>query len=434
MSEAGLGTTLLQLLKHREHHAALAQAVPITALDEKSKVLLADFGKFFREFPNVTRIDYDAFMLWFRGFAHPTLSAEKQGLFAELIKPMLTQECPESLRGGILLRLAEADLARRTTDWVTRYEEGQEIELGAALRTELERYEERENQSRTSDEVEDDIDDIMADDMDNRGLRWRLKCLNDHMRPLRPGDALIWAGRPGKGKTSSLIGEVTYMAPQFDDYYGPEHGRYVLWMNNEGPGKRIKQRAYQSALNATHADMLGMQARGTLKYEYDMAIGSANRFRVFNIHGKTNKDVERICRDYKPGLIVFDMVDKITFSGALANKGERTDQVLEAMYDWARDLGVYHECPVISTSQTSGAAAGMPFPSDDMLKDSKTGKQGACDGIIMLGTSKDEAYPDSRFISIVKTKMGVPGMPDSPNLEVTFDKERCRLVMPADAE
>ncbi|WP_320535299.1 AAA family ATPase [Robbsia andropogonis] len=430
MNEAGLGTTLLQLLKHREHYAALAQAVPVTALDEKTKILLADFGKFLREFPDVTRIDYDAFMLWFKGFAHPTLSTEKQGLFAELLKPMLTQECPESLRGGILLRLAEADLARRTTDWVTRYEEGQEIELGAVLRAELERYEERAGRDLDIPEVTEDISDIMRDDLDNRGLRWRLKCLNDHMRPLRGGDSIIWAGRPGRGKTSSLLGEVTYMAPQFDDYYGEE--RYLLWFNNEGPGRRIKKRAYNAALNATTLELLEMQRIGTLQNAYDAAMGAPGRLIVVDIHGRSTADVENICKKRKPGLIVFDMIDKINFTGALANKGERTDQVLESMYDWGRDLGVYHGCPVIPTSQTSGAAANKPFPTDDMLKDSKTGKQGACDGIVMQGMTEDAGYPNSRFISIVKTKMGIEGMPDSPNLEVTLDQDRSRLVMPLD--
>jgi replicative DNA helicase len=38
-----------------------------------------------------------------------------------------------------------------------------------------------------------------------------------------------------------------------------------------------------------------------------------------------------------------------------------------------------------------------------MLKDSKTGKQGACDFILAMG--KDESVPDQRYLSLPKNKL-----------------------------
>ena len=61
-----------------------------------------------------------------------------------------------------------------------------------------------------------------------------------------------------------------------------------------------------------------------------------------------------------------------------------------------------------------------------MLKDSKTGKQGACDGIIMLGSSDDPLMQAKRGISMPKTKSKREGMSDLRE-EVTFDADRGRF-------
>jgi replicative DNA helicase len=422
--------TLLQLLKYRDRYERLAKAVPTAALDAKSVVFLKDFGDYFKEFPDVTRIEHEPFMLWFKVFQHPTLNAEQLGLYAAMLSNVLNKECEAALESGIMERLVAAEAANRVTDLITRWSEGEERDLYVSLREEMDRFERYSQRKVSVPWVQEDIDTILLDDIDHKGLTWRLSCLNAHMRPLRGGDAVIWAGRPGKGKTSSLMGEITYMAAQFDDYYGPDHGRHVVWLNNEGAGRKIVRRAYQAALGVTDAELIRKSQMGTLKAEYTQAVGALDRIRVMNIHGFTSHDVEDLFKRVNPGLIIFDMVDNVRFGGIAANGGQRTDQLLEAMYQWSRDLGIKYDCPVLETSQTSADAAGVPFPADHMLKDSKTGKQGACDAIIMVGESADPFYASSRFIGVTKSKLNVSGMPQSPQAEVTLDGERCRLVMP----
>jgi replicative DNA helicase len=423
--------TLLQLLKYRDRYERLAKVVPTAALDAKSVIFLQDFGAYFKEFPDVTRIEHEPFMLWFKVFQHPTLNAEQLGLYAAMLSNVLNKDCEAPLEAGIMERLVAAETANRVTDLLTRWSEGDEVDLYVSLRGEVERHERMSSRKVIVPWVEDSIDDILLDDVEQRGLTWRLACLNNHMRPLREGDAIIWAGRPGRGKTSSLLGEVTHMAAQFDGYYGEGHGRYAVWLNNEGSGRKIVHRAYQSALFLTNAEMIRKSQAGTLRREYAEAMGGdENRLRVMNVHGFNTYEIEELLKRVRPGLIVFDMVDNVRFAGSAMNGGQRTDQLLEAMYQWSRDLAIKYGCPVIETSQTSSDAADLPFPSDHMLKDSKTGKQGACDGIVMLGMNADPFYANSRFISVVKSKMNLPGMPASPNAEVTFDGERCRLLMP----
>ncbi|CAI8960698.1 AAA family ATPase [Burkholderia ambifaria] len=425
--------TLLQLLKYRERYERLAKAVPTAALEAKSVVILGDYGKFFTEFPEQQRIELEPFMLWFGTFAHPTLTPEQLGLYRALLGRVLNEDCDPSLEAGIMERLVAAETANRVTSLIEKYNNGDELDLYVSLRDEIERFEQNTNRKVRVPWISEDIDSILLDDKDDRGLHWRLDCLNTVMRPLRGGDFIVYAGRPDKGKTTSISSEVTYMAGQFDTYYGPNSGRYVLWMNNEGPGRRIVQRTYQSALNATMAELIRMSNNGALKDKYAEAVGGVDRIRIMDIHDFWNYEVEDIMRRCPPGLVVMDMVDNIKFGGQALNGGQRTDQLLEAQYQWARLMAVKYDTPIIATSQISADGDGLQFPTLPMLKDSKTGKQGAADAIITLGAVNDPFYASSRWIGMTKNKLRRQGAPQSPQAEVMFDGERGRLLMPVEA-
>jgi replicative DNA helicase len=152
-----------------------------------------------------------------------------------------------------------------------------------------------------------------------------------------------------------------------------------------------------------------------------------------DIHDFYSYEVEDIMRRCPPGLVVFDMVDNIKFSGNASNGGQRTDQVLEAMYQWSRLMAVKYDTPVIANSQISADGDGLTFPTLSMLKDSKTGKQGAADAIITLGSSNDPFYEKTRWIGLTKNKLARTGQPKSPQAEVLFDGDRGRLLMPTEA-
>ncbi|AOJ42694.1 helicase DnaB [Burkholderia lata] len=425
--------TLLQLLKYRERYERLAKAVPTAALEAKSVVILGDYGKFFSEFPEQQRIELEPFMLWFGTFAHPTLTPEQLGLYRALLGRVLNEDCDPSLEAGIMERLVAAETANRVTLLIEKYNNGDEVDLYVSLRDEIERFEQNTNRKVRVPWVSEDIDSILLDDKDDRGLHWRLDCLNTVMRPLRGGDFIVFAGRPDKGKTTGISSEITHMSRQFDGYYGENSGRYVLWMNNEGPGKRIVQRTYQSALNATMGELIRMSNNGTLKDKYAEAVGGADRIRIMDVHDFWNYEVEDIMRRCPPGLVVMDMVDNIKFGGQALNGGQRTDQLLEAQYQWARLMAVKYDTPIIATSQISADGDGLQYPTLPMLKDSKTGKQGAADAIITLGASNDPFYASSRWIGMTKNKLRRQGAPQSPQAEVMFDGERGRLLMPVEA-
>lgn len=423
--------TLLRVLKYRANHDKIIKSVPLDALDERTRIVLKDFTRYFREHDDIEVIQFDPFWLWFKMFAHPKLSEEGKETYNQLLKEM-EQDAGDSVQARLMDQLVAMRHAQSIAKGIELYVEGGDIDLLSFVRGEVEQFENDVLRKVKTPWVQDDINDLLQDDLNDTGLKWRLKCLNESMRPLRAGDFILLTARPDVGKTTFMTDQITFMAPQLEALY-PGEERVILWFNNEGLGKRIVTRCYQSALNAKISDLLELQKKGTVKAEYSKAMGGRpDIIRIMDIHDFWNHEVEDVIRAHKPGLIVFDMVDNIKFGGGAANNGQRTDQLLEAMYQWARILSVKHDCPVLATSQISAEGEDMQYPLLGMLKDSKTGKQGAAEAIITVGFTS--AHPDMRYIGTTKNKLHREGGPKNPRCTVHFDGGRGRYIQLSDME
>ena len=428
-----LDITVLRLLKYRERYDRLARSVPKGALQPLTADLLGDFGVFFREFPDAQRIVHGPFLTWYRGFRHPSMKDDAFGLYAAVIEKSMEDVSPE-LEAGLMERLVAADTASRITALLEKWNNGDEVDLYRELRNNIEHFEQQVDRKVRNPQVLDPIEDLLKAEENDTGLHWRLPCLNRHIKPLRGGDFVVIAARPDKGKTTFCASELTYMAAQVDTLY-PGENRSILWFNNEGPGKKIVMRNFQAALNATTEDLVKLSNTPSLdpkwrtKVREDYAASLGGRpgvLRIFDIHDMWNHEVEDIMKQHKPALVLFDMVDNIKFGGEANNNGQRTDQLLEAMYQWARLMGVKHDTAVMATSQISADGDGVSYPTLPQLKDSKTGKQGAADVIITLGALNDPVLENSRYVGTTKNKLVRTGKKGSPMQEVFFDSQRGR--------
>jgi replicative DNA helicase len=430
-----LDITALRLLKVRDRYERLARAVPKRALDTRTQIILADFGRFFRDFPDAPRIDAGAFNIFFKSI-HPNLKDEDMAVYTELFRHVTAEDVPVELEAGLMKRLVETATAYDVAVLIEKFNSGEEVDLRAGLTGFLDEYDTMVDRKIKNPQVLDAIEDLLKAEENNVGLHWRLGCLNRHIKPLVPGDFVVIAARPDKGKTTLCASELTHMASQVDALW-PGEKRSILWFNNEGPGKRIVTRCFQAALNATMEDLVKLSNlpadkefahyKTQVRQQYAAALGGRpGALRIFDIHDMWNHEVEDIMKLHKPAAVVFDMVDNIKFGGAAANNGQRTDQLLEAMYQWARFMGVKHDCAVIANSQISADGDGVQYPTLPMLKDSKTGKQGAADVIITVGTVNDPTLADSRYIGTTKNKKVRTGVPSTPMTEVQFDGARGR--------
>jgi replicative DNA helicase len=326
------------------------------------------------------------------------------------------QDLNEETRNGILDTLLELRLGTDLATLLARYDAGDLPNIHVAISRAVDEFKDDCSTGADCDYIVDDIHDLLDEELDNSGLHWRLDVLNQHMRGLRPGDFGIVAARPDKGKTMFLASEVTYLAPQL-----PE-GKNILWLNNEGMGKRIIPRLYQASLAGTLSELGILRRGGLLKRAYADKVGGWDRIRIVDIHGKDSFTVEQIIERNNPAVVVYDMIDHIRGFGDMP----RTDLMLEEMYKWARTISVKHGLIGLATSQISNEGDGMQYPTLGMLKDSKTGKQGACDFMLMIGASNDPNLLNVRYLGLPKNKLRRQGAPGDCRAIVGYNPERVR--------
>lgn len=379
--------------------------------------LLDDFLTYFKKF-DTDVINNDELLFMIKGRSKYFDSPEEAATYKAALAAS-TKDLPESIAAGIKTVLHEQSYASQLAKDVAAYIKGAEIDLADATQSALTKL---KVATRSSDNImsycDKDISSILADENDaTRGITFRLKALSNSMRPLRGGDFGILAGRVDTGKTSLVCSELTYMAAQVT--------QPILWLNNEGPSERIYPRLYQAALGITYPEMIELDRQGKLVSSYLEAINSDDPFkiRIKDVHGLNINQVERVIEELEPSIVVYDMLDNIKGFGNMP----RTDLVLEELYKHGRDMAVIYDHVGIATSQVSVDGDGMLYPSMHMLKDSKTGKQGASDFIIMSGYNRD-AGESIRGIGIPKNKLMRYGAPKDPRCEVLFDAARCRFT------
>lgn len=234
--------------------------------------------------------------------------------------------------------------------------------------------------------VSDDLDELLAEAYEAPGLRWRLNSLNRSLGPLRKGNFGFIFARPETGKTTFLASEVTYMAAQAENK--------CIWINNEQPGAEVQLRLYQAALGATLPQIEGHRQRA--KEKYHAAI--KRNLRVIDRPGITRQYIEKVCRAFKPSLLVIDQIDKI---GGF--DGDREDLRMGAIYIWARELAKQY-CPVIGVCQSDGSGEGVKYLTMGNVANAKTAKQAEADWILGIGVSFED-HPHLRGFNICKNKL-----------------------------
>ena len=408
---------LLRILKYKDRFDKVAKYVKLETVDKRTKAVILDFKKYFKDNPDETQIDMPAFRSLFFNAYHKGMKEEQIDFYNKLLANIET-DVSASIDKNIVNQLVELNYATKLGNLIMQYESGEEIDLVPIVDKLTKAVQESLVRASGFEYLVFEEDKLETVDPDS-GLLWPIDCMNEVYRNIFGGDQYIVAARPGKGKTTFLTHNNCSMATQMSE------NKIIVWFNNESRKERILHRQIQSALGATNSELYKHKQAGTLKEEYIKAMGSADRVRIYDIHGKNSSFIEDVLESIgleNVGAIIFDMLDNVQFP---VRDGMREDQRLEQMYQWSRELGVKYNCPIFPTSQVSNEGAGELFPTANMLKDSKTGKQGACDGIIMIGDNEDPTTPNNRGISMPKTKSKREGKQDLRAV-VNFDADRGR--------
>lgn len=403
-------------MKHRKKYTKYINRINGQVAEPGTIAILRDFGRYFETFDTHAKIDFQLFVprmhQWNKSTQEDVMASRVMA-----VRSAAKGEVSEEVEGALQTEIANAVLSAQLSDAVEKYADGDLDNLGHEIATAMTVYK-KDAGVQVDDHITDEIGDILASEDDEKGYNMRLKGVRRSMRGLRGGDFGIAAARPDQGKTTWIASEATFLAPQM-----PEH-RNLLWLNNEGKGTRIMPRIYQAALGITRTEMLAMNAAGTLVGAYEEAVGRVDRIRVVDIHGMHISKVEGIIEAHDAEIVFYDMIDNIR---GFDNAG-RTDERLEQLYAHCRNMAVNMGHAGIASSQISVEGDGEMFPGQSMLKDSKTGKQGACDFILMIGSSNDPNLGSMRYMGLPKNKLRREGERGDPRCTVQFKPEIARYI------
>lgn len=309
----------------------------------------------------------------------------KQETYLELIKRASEAEIGDGVGAGILQQMKQRQAALKLSEEAFAFSQG---------RSSIEKLHELSTKINQPLEVEDDIDGLDLDldgllDSAVRipGLRWRLNFLNVSLGSLRRGDFGFLMKRPETGGTAFLSSEVSYMLDQTDGN--------IIWLNNEEQDEKVALRVYQAYFGVTLRELMANATR----YKVIWNERIAGRFRFYGTEFSSKSGIERICHKYKPALIVYDQIDKITGFDA-----DREDLRLGAIYQWARDLCKPYGA-ALGVTQADGTAEGQKWLNMNHTANSKTSKAAEGDFIFGIGKTHDPNLESSRFISICKNKL-----------------------------
>lgn len=221
----------------------------------------------------------------------------------------------------------------------------------------------------------------------DRGLRWRLDCLNKSLGSLRAGDFGFIFARPETGKTTFLASEVTGFTDGNDSV--------VCWFNNEEDGNKVGVRIIQAHFGITLETYTARKG-----YYHDRLRETlGDRLHLFD-EGQLNKrDVEAIIKEIQPDLVIYDQIDKIR-----GFTSDRDDLRLGAIYQWARELAKGNHS-AIGVCQADGHAEGVRYLTMEHVANAKTSKQAEADFIIGIGTQHSEGQEFIRYLNISKNKL-----------------------------
>lgn len=236
--------------------------------------------------------------------------------------------------------------------------------------------------------VTDDVRELQKAVDRSSGLKWRLGSLQNALGGLTKGDFGFIYARPESGKTSFMASQVTYFAAQST---AP-----VVWANNEERGDKVKSRLIQSALQMDRDRFLSLDP-DLISTEYNKR--TKGNIKLGDYSRLHRSDIESICEEMHPALLVIDQIDKVK-----GFKADKRETMLGELYQWTREMAKEY-CPIIGVCQASASAEGKRWLTMDDVAESKTTKAAEADFIIGIGKTHDEGQEDVRYLHIIKNKL-----------------------------
>lgn len=402
---------------------ALHQFVPQDMLTPETRTMLQWFQVYFFTYQESTEVDVDALQSLVR-LRSTNATPESLAITLHYCE-MLRKPASEAEIRGVLGTLYDLDFAGRAGAVLASYERGEDVDVVHELETLARQAKRAKANGKSTDYIDTSIGELLNSIQNDIGIKFRrLPLLYENVGAIQGGTSIALGARPDKGKTSLVADIITDWAPQCVQFFGMN--RPILWLNNEGSGKRIIPRVYQAALGLDLTQIIELSNKGELTECYTKAIQAPQDYiRVKDIHGANLAQIEQVIEDMNPCVVVFDMLANVRVS---SREGSNKADAVEGAWQEVREIAVRHNLIALSTVQISVEGGNMLYPPYSAFKDSKTGIQGATDLIITLGSLDNPAYQQIRGLGTPKNKFALAGKQSYATGELHFDAARCRFL------
>ena len=396
--DIALETALLKTMSCKQNFDLYINSVDQNRVLPDTKLLLADYAKYFKLFPEHETLDFGQFQTQFtQNWHNKDLDQLDIEYYRDYVFPAIqkynnpdTEHC---LLGLMHKQTAEklSEVANNSFD-VT------------ILRTILDDYEHKQSIiTRTCDKDVFTMANVDFDILDkSNGIPYFLPSVQQGLGSLVKGQFVVVSADYGTGKTAFVLSQAVHA---FKHLEKKGDVRPILYFNSEGTEGDVFARFLSNLYNSSYPSGFEeiINCREEVRKDF-LSKYSADRFMVFQISNGGLSYVRAKLQKYNPALVIIDITD------VLAPEEDVTS--LKKVYDNLRLLsGAY--CPIIGTTQAgdnsyldkeTNQIKNRKWLGDKALYGSKSGKGGAADTIITIG--KDDNNPRLRYISTPKKKRG----------------------------
>ncbi len=375
--------------KDQTNWSKYAQALAGLNLDKELLLLFSLVSAYYEAYPEHTYIGSDELKSFFN---LEYASYKSPELMEKLIDDIFIMEVSDSLIRDYIQTVLEKDVSAKIINKLLKVVDESESGLLPSIEEDIQKYKDAIKINKQSDSifVSSDLDTLIEQEYEGDAILWRLKCLQEAAGPVREGLYHI-AARPETGKTSFLASEVTNFANQLKD------DESIIWFNNEEAGNRVQLRLYSSMLNTPIKDIIANKERA--KAEFLRRGG--NKIKLYDNAYISIEDIDKICNEYNPRILIADIADKVMFRGAAHLDGPVR---LKELYRKFRELSKTHKCAIITAGQASAEAHGKKWLELIHLDYSRTGKGGELDLSIGIGKSLEDGKENVRYLHLNKNK------------------------------
>lgn len=228
----------------------------------------------------------------------------------------------------------------------------------------------------------------IAEVLDTRNLiRLPTKALTDICEGgAQAGDHIVVVARPEIGKTALSVSFARVFAHQ---------GLDGLYFGNEDPIKRIAVRAQSCFSGLTKEEIKVNPAELNRR----LAIAHWDKVRFVPIHGKSDREIRRYVKMYKPKWIVVDQIRNL-----VVRADTRTNQ-LEAAATAMRNIAGEYGLVCVSVTQAGDSAEGKLTLGMGDIDNSNTGIPAQADLLVMMGADDVYMQEGYRQINLPKNKL-----------------------------